>query len=431
MTEVATVRSMSRAPRTSSSLSRHATACFLFLLPQFAIPAGATYRPPAASLFLLVWALLALVRPRALRISSADPDALLRLLSCFFLYCLVSAVYGYCSLASESRLTLRLTTGNVDYVRVAAERLLQLLLVIVAFEVVRRSRSTPRQLMCWWLNGMAAAVALHVLTYLITDDPLLQRAGTFNEGNLAGLYYLTSVFVGLEYRRTSRAGKGSMFLVLAVLGVLLSRSTAGIVLLSILFATRYTLAARDGWSRTRRTLLMFIVLPVAGISISSAGLDFGISEKLFEQDVTANSFSRIDRLESIAAAIRLFVESPVIGNGLQTYGFLSNDLLDGPLLAMYDGSYRRIPNNIYAEIAAELGIVGLAIFGAFLASLLRRIVRQRRDIDRNLLFGIIAILLYWNAYPTYSVVFVWAFFGLAMASLRVESISRTHSCTSS
>lgn len=392
-------------------------ACFMLALPHFAIPAtGAAYRPPAASLFLVLWALFAfLIRPYSIRLRLTDRGVLRSLLIVFFLYCIASTIYGYWNLANQSKLTLRLPTENVQYLRICAERLLQVILVIVTFEVIRNSRYRTRQMMRWWLTGTTVAVALHALTYLITDDFLLQRAGTFNEGNLAGLYYLLSVFIALEYQRSAPGRRGRpYFLLIALCGALLSRSAAGIVLLALLVSAKFAFRPGRPTVRMARMLLVFLVVPTVAIAMASAGLDFGIKEKLFEEEVTSNSFSRIDRIESISAAFQLFAESPVFGQGLQTYGFLSNDLLEGPLLLYYDESYRRIPNNIYAELCAELGLIGLLLFCAFLASMIRLVFRGGRAGRANWLLGVTGVLLYWNAFPTYSVVFIWAYFGLML-----------------
>lgn len=395
-----------------------AMALFMWLLPQFAIPAGAAYRPPAASLFLLLWALFAVMRPQHIRLRLADPGALRQWVLVFFAYCLLSSAYGYWNLDVMGKLTLHLTTGNAEYVRVVMDRLLQVMLVLVAFEVVRNSHHSLPQLMRWWLQGLSAAVILHALTYVISDDMLLQRAGTFNEGNLAGLYYLLSIFVALEYRRVAPSRAANRFLLMALLGVLLSRSTAGIVLLLMLLSVHYALSAPTRWKLFCRGLVVFVLVPSFAVGMVAAGMDFGIREKLFEEEVTANSFSRIDRLESISAAIDLFSEAPVFGQGLQTYGFLSNERLSGPLLATYDESYRRITNNIYAELAAELGLVGLVLFMGFIISLIRLAARRTGAGRAHWLLGLVGVLLYWNAFPTYSVVFIWVFFSLIVKSLQ-------------
>lgn len=397
-----------------------AIAVFLWLLPHFAIPAGPTYRPPAAGLFLLLWAVFAIARPQLIRLRLSDPGHLRFTIAVFFLYCVFSAVYGFWNLDNEQRLVLRLTTGDVEYLRVAAERLLQLLLVIIAFEVVRHTRHASRDLMRWWLQGMVFAVALHILTYAMTDDVLAQRAASFNEGNLAGLYYLLSLLLALEHRRSASKAAGTRYVAAALVGILLCRSSAAIMLLGLLLSIRFVMLARPGWSRIRRAVAMFVIVPAFSIAMTSAGLDFGIREKLFEEEVTANSFSRIDRLESINAAIQLFLDSPTLGQGLQSYGFLSNDLLSGPLASMYDASYRRIPNNTYAELAAELGMIGLALFVMFVGSLVSLAWRRGKVGRRHWLLGIVSILMYLNAFPTYTVVFIWVYLGLVVKRVTVE-----------
>ncbi|MDH1701130.1 O-antigen ligase family protein [Comamonas terrigena] len=402
----------------NASTSGHlpAMALFMWLLPQFAIPASAAYRPPAASLFLLLWAFFALMQPLVLRLWLRDPGALRQWVVVFFVYCLASALYGYMHLDGMGKLTLHLTTGGVAYSRVVLERLLQVMLVLVAFEVVRHTRHPIRQLMRWWLQGLTVAVVLHALTYVITADPLLQRAGTFNEGNLAGMYYLLSIFVALEYRRAAPSRAANCYLLLALIGVVLSQSSASLVLLAMLLSTYYVFSARTRSRLLLRSLTVFIAAPALAIGLVLAGLDFGIHEKLFEEEITPASFSRIDRLESINAALQLFENAPIFGQGLQTYGFLSNELLSGPLLTIYDESYRRIANNIYAELASEMGLVGLVLFCGFLLSLIRLAWKRTGAGRRHWLLGLTGVLLYWNAFPTYTVVFIWVFFGLVLKS---------------
>lgn len=400
-----------------------AMALFMWLLPQFAIPASIIYRPPAASLFLLLWALFALMQPQVLRLWRSDPGALRQWVVAFFIYCLASALYGYMHLDGIGKLTLHLTTGDVAYPRVVMERLLQVMLVLVAFEVVRHTRYSVRQLMRWWLQGMTAAVVLHALTYVITADPLLQRAGTFNEGNLAGMYYLLSIFVALEFRRAAPSRAANRYLLLALIGVVLSQSSASLVLLAMLLSIYYIITARTRGRLFLRSLVVFVVTPTLATGLVLTGLDFGIREKLFEEEVTPASFSRLDRLESISTALQLFENAPAFGQGLQTYGFLSNELLSGPLLTIYDESYRRIANNIYAELASEMGLVGLALFCGFVLSLIRLALQRTGAGRRHWLLGLAGVLLYWNAFPTYSVVFIWVFFGLILKSASPRTVA--------
>ena len=400
----------------------------MWLIPHFAIPGIAVFRPPAASVFLFFWACFFLMSPQAVRLRISTTDAYRVWLALFIIYCIISSAYGYWNLGIIGKLTLDLNKGSIEYVQVVIDRLLQLILVLVAFEVVRHSRHSLRKIMRWWLQGLSGAVFLHILCYAITSDTLLQRAGTFNEGNVAGLYYLLSIFVALEYKRLAPLNSSAnLFLFAGILGLLLSGSTAALTLAIMLLSLNCILSATSRRRLLIRIMTLVVVLPLVVAAITAAGLDFGIREKLFEEDVTVQSFSRIDRLESIGVAIELFSENPLIGHGLQAYGFISNERLSGPLQVIYDGSFRRIPNNIYAELAAELGLIGLGLYLGFIATLINGVVKRTGTGRRHWLLGLTGVLLYWNAFPSYSVVFIWVFFGLITKSLKSSTPASTPS----
>ena len=418
----------SRRLAAPSALSRRALrarpwpaiAWFLLCLPHFGSPLGGLYSPSAASVYLVAWTGLVCCTSWLwlLRLRLTDETGLRWRILVFLLYGLLSVAFGYWELSKTDQQTLSLTTGLVSYLAIAEQDLFHVVLAVLTFEVVRLSRVPPIKLMQWWLVGMAIAVGLHAFSYVASSDPMVRRAGTFTEGNLGGLYYALSFFIALQYRRFGRRRRGMAFALLALSGTILSGSTAAILVLAMAVSVTYVLRARSAFARIRRTLLIVGALVLVGTLMYGTGADFGIGEKLFEADVTENSFSRIDRLTSIDIAIDLFLDSPWIGHGLQSYGFLVNDRLYGPLLDVYDGSFRRIPNNIYAELAAETGIVGLLLFGTFVFSLVRRIASSRGDKDKHLLGAMLTVLCYWMAFPTYSVLFVWAFFGLALSILR-------------
>lgn len=411
----------------SANLQFAPIALFMLLLPVFSIPTFFALRPPAASLFLLLWACIAIRIPRTFKLRKSAPGAYRIWLISFVIYCLASAAYGYWNLHVTGKLTLGLGNGDIEYFRVVADRLLQIVLMVLAFEVVGGSQYTSRQLMRWWLRGLMVAVILHILTYLVASNTLAQRAGTFNEGNIAGLYYLLSVFVALEYRRiTASSFYSTLVLIAALVGVLLSRSTASMILVSTLLSLYYCVSAVGTVRKISRIAIMILLMPIVVFSVISFDFDLSVSEKLFEQDVTSQSFSRIDRLESVRVAIVLFFDNPFFGLGLQTYGFLSNDLLTGPLAEVYDWSFRRIPNNVYAELASELGLMGLLLFLGFIVALMR-LAKRAGASCKNWLFGILGVLLYWNAFPTYSVVFVWVFFGLVINAFRAYFIASARS----
>ena len=83
-----------------------------------------------------------------------------------------------------------------------------------------------------------------------------------------------------------------------------------------------------------------------------------------------------------------------------------------------------IPNNVYIELLSELGVLGLTLFASFLVALYRR---AKAPGLTPLRLTLIATLFAFNAFPTYSVMFLWAFFGLILGASADEDGGRTAS----
>jgi O-antigen ligase len=134
--------------------------------------------------------------------------------------------------------------------------------------------------------------------------------------------------------------------------------------------------------------------------------------KLTGQDVG----SRLERLNQALTGLQMFRAHPLAGVGLSQYGyyydryqFVSVYLPIDPVLA------KHIANNVYVELLAELGVVGLLLFVAFLIQIWRHTKAARL---RPLRYGFVSMLLALNAFPTFSVMFLWAFFGFVVGASR-------------
>ncbi len=135
------------------------------------------------------------------------------------------------------------------------------------------------------------------------------------------------------------------------------------------------------------------------------------------------------RAEATATAWRLFLESPVLGTGLGTYG---------------DAAARRVgmeppqyyAHNEYAQLLAETGLLGTAIgcgFAAYLVMLFVRFCGESRPPERILgagawagVAGIVAHSAFdWNLHVPANALFTCMVTGLAIAAVprRVESIA--------
>lgn len=108
--------------------------------------------------------------------------------------------------------------------------------------------------------------------------------------------------------------------------------------------------------------LTWLIMYIAPIVQESLGLDVSLLDSLLRSGSLENSST--GRFEFWKAAIRVFAERPLTGFGLGTF-FQS-------YFIGYGGNqwYSRFAHNHYLQILAELGIVGLILFMAFIFSTL-------------------------------------------------------------
>jgi hypothetical protein len=313
---------------------------------------------------------------------------------------------------------LHLTDKDIDYYAVALARLIQIILVFVSFEYMRLNKINAIDAMKWWLTGMIISLTYHLYLYGFTSDELLQRSGTFLEGNFAGLYYLLSFFIALQLYNFRANFFVFLMIILSLVGIILTKSTAAILSLFLALLVREIIRPGRAIAKIKGILIYFISIGSIITALNFTILDNSISEKLLGQESNRYTFSRVDRIDSAYAAIELFKKSPIIGSGLQSYGFLIGDASLETRFLNYDYSFRRIPNNIYAEILCELGLVGSFLFGLLLIRFYRLI---KNNAGYNFTAALISIYFYWLAFPTYAMLYVWCFFGLAASLKPLES----------
>ena len=210
----------------------------------------------------------------------------------------------------------------------------------------------------------------------------LMRAGPFAEGNYFGLYLVLSTAIALY------AGRRGIALTLSATA-LTTFSTVNVLGLVIL------------WT-------LVLIAAVAMALISTGYLQTVVLGKLTGQEVG----SRLERLNQALTGLQMFRAHPIAGVGLSQYGyyydryqFVSVALPIDPVLA------KHIANNVYIELLAELGVVGLLLFVAFLIQIWRHTKAARL---RPLRYGFVSMLVALNAFPTMSVMFLWAFFGFVV-----------------
>jgi O-antigen ligase len=235
------------------------------------------------------------------------------------------------------------------------------------------------------------------------------RSGTFQEGNFLGLYLLVSCGIAVYARRPVMA---------TILGltILWTFSTVNVLALGLLCLILWW-QAHAGRSLARRlvyvTLGAVVLLAALALLLQTGYLQAVVIDKL----ATDDPGSKVKRVALILAGTQMFLDHPVLGVGISQFGYYYNAYQPLGRIGVAQ-TVKLIPNNIYVELLAELGIMGLTLFGLFLWSVYRRLGHPALSPLRA---TFIATLFAFNAFPTYSVMFFWAFLGLALgASARVS-----------
>ena len=240
------------------------------------------------------------------------------------------------------------------------------------------------------------------------------RGGTFEEGNFFALYLLTSLAVALWLGRRRTA----LFLVATVVITFSTVNVAGLVL----FGGIVTLGVSAGRRDIRRRIAgislfaVLVALIVAGLAAT------GYLGAIFVAKLTTEEFgSRLDRLDLAVAGLRMSLDHPIAGVGLSHYGY---NYRPYQLTDVFDRfrDVKPIANSPWIELLAETGLVGLGCFLAFA----RRIWQHAGgDALLPLRAGLAAITFGLLAFPSITVLFLWAFCGLVVGvRLREEQEAR-------
>lgn len=235
------------------------------------------------------------------------------------------------------------------------------------------------------------------------------RCGTFKEGNIMGLFLLSMASISFQFGRK----KLGYFYLFTIITTFSSIAIVLAVLFIILLNSNLILAKK-------RLIPMIISLLVIGIILSVLYKNENFKRLIISKfnnnsnEITnVGSYSRLDRINSAYTGLIIFNNNPVWGVGLSNYALHYDHYL-------YDSRFpasnvKPIPNNIYIETMAETGVLGIISLVMFLISLYRSAGKGYS----SLRIGLLIILLYFIAFPTFTVLFLWVFFGLIASVKKV------------
>lgn len=213
------------------------------------------------------------------------------------------------------------------------------------------------------INGFSTEPSYYALYIVPGTLFLLARAGRLGRSGLAS-FALATAFLAAAVASTSRSGW---------LGLV-----TGVAFLSLL------LAIRAGRAAARRVIAFSagaLALGAVLITLSPALRDHVVRFARMGVDPNEAS-SSVPRLHSLAEAAALFRRHPVLGTGFGGYGAEAINHPFGMRVIEQD-AFGSVTTNLYLEIAAETGVVGLSaalvLLGSILAPLLRRLIRPSLD----------------------------------------------------
>lgn len=287
------------------------------------------------------------------------------------------------------------TAGRDPHTAAAMLLLLGVAVFSAAVVLARLEPELPRRLiLVVACSGLAAAVASVLavpITYLATGDfnevlrylvVSTRSRGSFHLGdvNAAGSHYILAGLLSLPFalanghaRKWWKVGHGALVVALWMSG---SRAAwaAGAVGAVLWIAVR-RFAAGNG-------RLPAVSIRVLGIAAVTALVMLTASARLGSASAATGSatLSLAIRAEFLQTSLRMWATSPVLGVGVGTYYERSGEFMPPGIEAIYG---RENAHNYYLQTAAELGVIGLALFLWWLGAALARLWQGAQDRPRD------------------------------------------------
>jgi len=222
------------------------------------------------------------------------------------------------------------------------------------------------------------------------------RNGTFLEGNFAGLYFLISFILAKHFKQ-------KYLLWILPVAVISTFSTIAIfsMFIYILFISF------QNYHNSFYAVFLVMLLMVVNHKTNGIFFKEQFSEKIGIQPL---ALSTIERSETIKRGLNIFTQNPLFGVGPANYKYYFNHLKNTDFDNSMNIKHRSfIANNIYIELLAEYGIFAFLTFFILIWKLFYNVQKQKLY---YLSSGLIVVMIYFVAYPSFSVFFLWFFFAI-------------------
>ncbi|WP_017496844.1 O-antigen ligase family protein [Flavobacterium sp. WG21] len=269
-----------------------------------------------------------------------------------------------------------------------------------------------------WYLFLSSKLNIPYFTLPGMDDPQILegfiRCSTFKEGNYFGLFLLLSASVSFYLEKRAHG----WFLLFSVI---VSMSTISIISVFIFIFYFYR-------KRLLSLNILLKVIPVAVIGvllfIQTDLYQKYVYQKLFDstRTLTQNNFSKVDRVITGNVAFYSGIENPFFGVGPANYGLHYDYYNNYKKIVVHRNDYfdhfaqrkneRAIPNNVYLEVLSEYGVIAAILFMLFLFLILTKAYYLKED---AIVAGIFSIIISFNAFPSFIMLFIWVFLAIPFA----------------
>lgn len=305
--------------------------------------------------------------------------------------------------------------------------ILALLTFLVSVEIFQTN--TVRYIKVWIYGALTAAFytwylsifsALHLPYFLLPgmENPpqmisgSIIRCGTFPEGNSMGLFFLMSGTFAAYIRKYLSAA----FLFLSIIPTFSTLSIVSLFIFLVIYLKKFIVR-----KPSLIIGLALLMIPVIYFGSQTRAYKIYIHDKLFTKGMkitNEGSYSKVDRLVSLKNSFQMGIDNPVFGVGLSNYGrhyesYLYRQNLDAENIPTFiRAGEKTIPNNIYGEIWAESGVLSFIIFLVLLIQLFFYAAYDKRMILTGML---VCLLICFNAYPSFIMIYLWSCMALPVA----------------
>ncbi len=248
-------------------------------------------------------------------------------------------------------------------------------------------------------------------------------SGPFGEPGYYAGFLVISLILSLMIKKNKIVSSRfiNLLIVLELINLILTLSTIG--WLSFLVAIIYLFLKKKN---VKSYLLIFGILMVSILIVITNDVAYQVINKPFAGHQENGFESQAERSNAAVAAIKIFIDHPILGIGNGMFGLLYESYKPSQIIIRPG---QPIVNNVYLDIISAYGLIGSIPFLLIFSILVKKLtIVKKMDKENNffpfLFSGSISVLIIYFAYPTINYNYHWFFYGLILVIPNLLIIKR-------